>query len=228
VVLYELWGDDRHEVPSLWGRLLWGLFAWRWGKNEDPHDMRALWQGEVNCLMQEAVTSSPSTPLQVLKFAFCLLMHDSFLQKPRTKPNSQRDNWHGAPQPYEATAGTKHRVSGFEAKNGVTMKADDVHFVSSLRPSHNSYHAGASTDSRRSSATGSVSDYSSYSGSRRGSTNSNSSGRAKNDVLSRLTDASKYPGHHKHRFDEDGQGLGAMGRDRVTKGAGHIPSGLRL
>ena len=32
------------------------------------------------------------------------------------------------------------------------------------------------------------------------------------DVLSRLTDPSKYTGAHKHRFDEEGKGRGLAGK----------------
>ena len=34
------------------------------------------------------------------------------------------------------------------------------------------------------------------------------------DIVSRLTDTSKYTGTHKHRFDEDGKGRGIAGRDQ--------------
>ena len=31
-------------------------------------------------------------------------------------------------------------------------------------------------------------------------------------VVNRLTDISRYPGSHKHRFDENGRGVGLNGR----------------
>lgn len=34
------------------------------------------------------------------------------------------------------------------------------------------------------------------------------------DIVSRLTDTSKYTGTHKHRFDESGKGRGIAGRDQ--------------
>ena len=34
------------------------------------------------------------------------------------------------------------------------------------------------------------------------------------EIVSRLTDTSKYTGTHKHRFDEDGKGRGIAGRDQ--------------
>lgn len=43
-------------------------------------------------------------------------------------------------------------------------------------------------------------------------------------VFSRLTDSSGYTGAHKHRFDDEGRGLGRDGRDRVAKGTGHVPA----
>lgn len=34
------------------------------------------------------------------------------------------------------------------------------------------------------------------------------------NIVSRLTDTSKYTGTHKHRFDDDGKGRGLAGRDQ--------------
>ena len=44
---------------------------------------------------------------------------------------------------------------------------------------------------------------------------------AKSDVTSRLTDASKYGGTHKQRFDSDGKGRGKAGREDA-KGDGYV------
>ncbi|GLC34524.1 hypothetical protein PLESTB_001251900 [Pleodorina starrii] len=41
-------------------------------------------------------------------------------------------------------------------------------------------------------------------------------------IFDRLTDTSLYTGAHKHRFDENGNGRGLAGRDRVAKGSGFI------
>jgi len=49
-------------------------------------------------------------------------------------------------------------------------------------------------------------------------TMSKSPTRGKSDVLSRLTDTSKYTGAHKARFDKDGKGMGAAGRDMGNEG----------
>ena len=40
----------------------------------------------------------------------------------------------------------------------------------------------------------------------------------KGNIYDRLTDSSLYTGAHKHRFDKDGRGRGAAGRDVVSKG----------
>ena len=40
----------------------------------------------------------------------------------------------------------------------------------------------------------------------------------KGNIYDRLTDTSLYTGAHKHRFDSDGRGRGAAGRDVVSKG----------
>lgn len=39
---------------------------------------------------------------------------------------------------------------------------------------------------------------------------------SQNDVVSRLTDTSKYTGAHKQRFGEDGKGLGKVGREDIA------------
>jgi len=50
--------------------------------------------------------------------------------------------------------------------------------------------------------------------------------KASNDaVVAHFTDASKYTGAHKERFDADGRGKGLAGRDSVPKGQGHVPAG---
>ncbi|EFJ52513.1 hypothetical protein VOLCADRAFT_103013 [Volvox carteri f. nagariensis] len=41
-------------------------------------------------------------------------------------------------------------------------------------------------------------------------------------IFDRLTDSSLYTGTHKHRFDENGNGRGLSGRDRISKGSGFI------
>ncbi|GIL71883.1 hypothetical protein Vretifemale_2345 [Volvox reticuliferus] len=41
-------------------------------------------------------------------------------------------------------------------------------------------------------------------------------------IFDKLTDTTLYTGAHKHRFDENGNGRGLAGRDRVAKGAGFI------
>ena len=43
-------------------------------------------------------------------------------------------------------------------------------------------------------------------------------------VVARMTDASKYTGSHKLRFDEEGKGKGLAGRDSPAKGKGKTPS----
>ena len=43
-------------------------------------------------------------------------------------------------------------------------------------------------------------------------------------VVARMTDASKYTGSHKLRFDEEGKGKGMAGRDSPAKGKGKTPS----
>jgi len=42
------------------------------------------------------------------------------------------------------------------------------------------------------------------------------------NIFDKLTDTSKYTGAHKHRFDADGTGKGAAGRDYVSKGLGGV------
>ena len=38
------------------------------------------------------------------------------------------------------------------------------------------------------------------------------------EIIDKLTDATQYTGHHRHRFDDEGRGLGLAGRDSVAKG----------
>lgn len=42
------------------------------------------------------------------------------------------------------------------------------------------------------------------------------------DVTARLTDTSKYTGSHKERFDSDGKGKGAEGRDDIVANDGYV------
>eukprot|EP01135_Chromosphaera_perkinsii_P001586 Nk52_evm56s207 gene=Nk52_evmTU56s207 len=51
--------------------------------------------------------------------------------------------------------------------------------------------------------------------------------RRASDVTSRLTDASKYTGAHKSRFDADGQGLGKAGREEIVNYTGSTSSAKR-
>lgn len=46
------------------------------------------------------------------------------------------------------------------------------------------------------------------------------------NVIDRLTDTSKYTGHHKYRFDNSGHGIGAAGRDLPAKGHGMSPGSV--
>lgn len=45
---------------------------------------------------------------------------------------------------------------------------------------------------------------------------------AKMDVTARLTDTAKYTGAHKERFDADGKGKGAAGRDDIAANDGYV------
>ncbi|CAM9660248.1 unnamed protein product, partial [Phaeothamnion confervicola] len=58
--------------------------------------------------------------------------------KPRTKPNSERPSWHGAPMPYEATAGgiKLYSVDVQASASGPALPSNDTAFLHSLRPSH--------------------------------------------------------------------------------------------
>jgi len=40
--------------------------------------------------------------------------------------------------------------------------------------------------------------------------------------VDRLTDASKYTGSHKERFDESGKGKGISGREDASAGTGYV------
>ena len=42
--------------------------------------------------------------------------------------------------------------------------------------------------------------------------------------VERMTDTTLYTGLHKERFDDEGKGLGLVGRDHASKGQGHIPA----
>lgn len=44
----------------------------------------------------------------------------------------------------------------------------------------------------------------------------------KSGAVDRLTDASKYTGSHKERFDEGGKGRGVAGRKDVYDHAGYV------
>eukprot|EP01028_Stygiella_incarcerata_P012601 TRINITY_DN7915_c2_g2_i2.p1 TRINITY_DN7915_c2_g2~~TRINITY_DN7915_c2_g2_i2.p1 ORF type:complete len:188 (-),score=49.37 TRINITY_DN7915_c2_g2_i2:115-678(-) len=44
-------------------------------------------------------------------------------------------------------------------------------------------------------------------------------------IFDRLSDPTTFHGTHKHRFDGDGHGKGLAGRDRISKGSGHIAGG---
>lgn len=45
---------------------------------------------------------------------------------------------------------------------------------------------------------------------------------SKNQVTDRLTDTTKYTGSHKERFDDDGKGKGAEGRDDIAADDGYV------
>ncbi|KXZ47017.1 hypothetical protein GPECTOR_38g253 [Gonium pectorale] len=45
---------------------------------------------------------------------------------------------------------------------------------------------------------------------------------AKPSIFDKLTDPKLYTGAHKHRFDDNGNGRGLAGRDRIAKGHGFI------
>jgi hypothetical protein len=44
-------------------------------------------------------------------------------------------------------------------------------------------------------------------------------------IFDRLSDPSSFHGTHKHRFDGEGHGKGLAGRDRISKGSGHVSGG---
>ena len=45
---------------------------------------------------------------------------------------------------------------------------------------------------------------------------------AKAAALERLTDASRYTGSHKERFDESGRGRGRGGREELVENTGYV------
>ena len=47
-------------------------------------------------------------------------------------------------------------------------------------------------------------------------------------VYDRLTSVKTFTGTHKHRFDEEGHGLGLKGRDSIPKGKGFLPDKYRM
>ena len=46
--------------------------------------------------------------------------------------------------------------------------------------------------------------------------------RTQGTIFEKLTDTAKYTGTHRHRFDDEGNGKGLDGRERVAKGAGSV------
>lgn len=55
-----------------------------------------------------------------------------------------------------------------------------------------------------------------------GPSTAGTTGVANKDNVSRMTDASKYTGSHKERFDESGKGKGAEGRKDVVDNTGYV------
>ena len=47
--------------------------------------------------------------------------------------------------------------------------------------------------------------------------------RVRGTIFEKLTNHERYTGTHRHRFDEEGRGMGIEGRDRVAKGHGTFP-----
>lgn len=45
---------------------------------------------------------------------------------------------------------------------------------------------------------------------------------AKTATVDRLTDASRYTGSHKERFDESGRGKGREGREDIVENTGYV------
>lgn len=45
---------------------------------------------------------------------------------------------------------------------------------------------------------------------------------AKTGAVDRLTDASRYTGSHKERFDESGKGRGREGREDMVENTGYV------
>eukprot|EP01135_Chromosphaera_perkinsii_P002247 Nk52_evm33s221 gene=Nk52_evmTU33s221 len=50
----------------------------------------------------------------------------------------------------------------------------------------------------------------------------------KETVYDRLTSVKTFTGSHKHRFDEEGKGLGLSGRDSIPKGRGFLPDKYQM